>query len=171
MLATATESAGKVGRGAAKRRCAAVDTWLGGLPRPLPELPPLLPTLRRLQDKGKRPVVEDDRDYSSSEEEEEEEEEEDGGPYGSPGAPDSAAGGAEGATEAAAGGAGQPGLAAEDSEPGDLTCAICLNSIPLENLAMVKVRSVAAAGCAVPQLGAAATPGCGDAAWAAAAAS
>ena len=141
-----------------------------GLPRPLPELPPLLPTLRHMQDKGKRPAVKDDRDYSSSEEEEEEEEE-DGGPYGSPGAPDSAAGGAEGATEAAAGGAGQPGLAAEDSEPGDLTCAICLNSIPLENLAMVKVRSVAAGGCAVPQLGAAAKPARVDAAGAATAAS
>lgn len=88
-----------------------------------------------VQDKGKRPVAEDDQGYSSSDEEEE-----DGGPYGTDGPPGSAAdGGAEGATEAATGSSGgQPGLAAEDSEPGDLTCAICLNSIPLENLALVK---------------------------------
>ncbi|KAI7835857.1 hypothetical protein COHA_010254 [Chlorella ohadii] len=86
-----------------------------------------------VQDKGKRPVVDDDQGYSSSDEEE------DGGPYASDGAPGSAAGGAEGAAEAAADGAGgQPGLAAEDSEPGDLTCAICLNNIPLENLALIK---------------------------------
>lgn len=90
------------------------------------------------QDKGKRPVVDDDQGYSSSDEEE------DGGPYASDGAPGSAAGGAEGAAEAAADGAGgQPGLAAEDSEPGDLTCAICLNNIPLENLALIKVRRTA----------------------------
>jgi len=77
------------------------------------------------QDKGKEPVTyayadtnceeeeEDDDDYQEEEQQqdEEEEEEEDCQP--------------------------QP-LLEEDSEPDDLTCAICLNSIQLENLALIK---------------------------------
>ncbi|EFN57292.1 hypothetical protein CHLNCDRAFT_143887 [Chlorella variabilis] len=76
-------------------------------------------------DKGKRPL---------SEEEEEEEE-----------AAVQAAGGASGSGD----GAGSSGAAGEEeeeaapqsprgSEPGDLTCAICLGGIPLENMALVK---------------------------------
>ena len=110
--------------------------------------------------------------YSDSEEEYEEEEEYAGGyAYGDeeeeddgdaraaaeePAAAGAAGGSGAGARSPARGRAGAAsvvdeagsGLAAEDSEPGDLTCAICLNSIPLENLALVKVR----AGCAAAAL-------------------
>lgn len=73
-------------------------------------------------------------DYGCSSDEEEEACED-----ASPGSSGRGGGGADG--EAAGGsGGGEAGLAAEDSEPGDLTCAICLHSIPLENLAMIKVR-------------------------------
>ena len=71
------------------------------------------------QDKGKEPVTyadtdcedKEEDDYQEEEEQDEEEEEEDCQPQH---------------------------LLEEDSEPDDLTCAICLNSIQLENLALVK---------------------------------
>lgn len=105
-------------------------------PRPPPadaaSCPPPSPSL---QDKGKRPAYyadssEDEGEYEEEELFEEEEEQAAGAAVVTPTA-GAAAGEAEAATPA--------GLAAEDSEPGELTCAICLCNIPLENLAMVKV--------------------------------
>lgn len=80
--------------------------------------------LRAHGDKGKRPVQEDDSD--SEDAEECPQKEGNGGPSGS--------GAGEGSSDAAA----DPPQSPRDSEPGDMTCAICLGSIPLENLALVK---------------------------------
>lgn len=73
-------------------------------------------------DKGKRPVSE----AAESESEDEEL------------AREGAAGAGEGVE---AGEEAAPPPSPRESEPGDMTCAVCLNSIPLENLAMVKVRA------------------------------
>lgn len=101
----------------------------------------LLAAAATLQDKGKRPLHEDSESEDDAEEDESEHqqqqqqrpEEEDEQPSSS------SAGAASAAEDQGCCG----GLAAEDSEPGDLTCAICLHGIPLENLALVKVG----AGC------------------------
>lgn len=83
-----------------------------------------------LQDKGKRPMQ---HDPCSSDEES------DGEEYDDEHVEQQEQPAECGPTEDAAASGAQPGLAAEDSEPGDLTCAICLGNIPLENLALVKV--------------------------------
>ncbi|KAL4433938.1 hypothetical protein ABPG75_000379 [Micractinium tetrahymenae] len=81
--------------------------------------------LRAQEDKGKRPVQEHDDDS------EDEEEQPRGGEHAGPGG--------SGAGEGSGGdAAGEPPQSPRDSEPGDMTCAICLGSIPLENLALVK---------------------------------
>jgi hypothetical protein len=98
------------------------------------------PLFSCLQDKGKRPVEEDEEeDYFSSEDEgsqaeEEEREQQQQLPECGKAGPAAAAAG-----EVASGAAEPPLSPRCDSEPGDLTCAICLGCIPLENMAMVKV--------------------------------
>ncbi|KAL4441859.1 hypothetical protein ABPG77_003775 [Micractinium sp. CCAP 211/92] len=87
--------------------------------------------LRAHEDKGKRPVQEHGTD--SEEEEEQLHGGGSGGPSGSGGGE-----GSSGAGECASDAAGDPPQSPRHSEPGDMTCAICLGSIPLENLALVK---------------------------------
>lgn len=90
------------------------------------------------QDKGKRPVHEHGAD--SEEEEEQLHGGGSGGPRGSGGGE-----GSSGAGECASDAAGDLPQSPRHSEPGDMTCAICLGSIPLENLALVKVGASGAA--------------------------
>jgi hypothetical protein len=103
-----------------------------------------------LQDKGKRPVEEDEEDYISSEGDGSEAEVEEVSEEQQQQLPECGeAGPADAAAAESSGCPAEPALSPRcDSEPGDLTCAICLGGIPLENMAMVKVGeySLAVAG-------------------------
>ncbi len=112
-----------------------------GSARPL-VAPHAHPWLVFQQDKGKRPVQEHGTD--SEEEEEQLHGGGSGGPSGSGGGE-----GSSGAGECASDAAGDPPQSPRHSEPGDMTCAICLGSIPLENLALVKVGASRAAPASV----------------------
>ena len=87
-----------------------------------------------LQDKGKQPLHDEDSEDEDEEEQEVGEQQEQGGCEA--GAADGTGSGADGSP---AGGAALPNSPRGSDEPGDMTCAICLGGIPLENLALVKV--------------------------------